>query len=250
MIYEDGYRSAWRLNGVSKATWSDGASIGHVASANVTSSIDSDAPSIDSADVELSAASPAVGSYVRLWMDARQSGALARVPIVTGRVAPSTSEVMGMLRTKSDISVESVLKPAEDADPLVGVGVGVRSGEDAEKLHRRNEEEGRRQAQIHGSPAVFCSFKEHRQGKGHQRDLVHPDIIGQVRDRGGRTEKAAGPPSGPEMETVEYRADRCGPREESPPVRHHPGGADRTGQHQEPDRQGHVHVAPQLQHPV
>lgn len=116
MIYEDGYRSAWRLNDVSKATWSDGASIGHVASANVTSSIDSDAPSIDSADVELSAASPAVGSYVRLWMDARQSGALARVPIVTGRVAPSTSEVMGILRTKSDVSVESVLKPAEDAD--------------------------------------------------------------------------------------------------------------------------------------
>lgn len=115
MIYEDGYRSAWRLCGVSTATWSDGASVGHVSSANVTSSIDSEAPSIDSADVELSAASPAVGSYVRLWMDARQCGALARVPVVTGRVAPSTAEVMGTLRTKSDVSVESVLKPAEDA---------------------------------------------------------------------------------------------------------------------------------------
>lgn len=115
MIYEDGYRSAWRLCQVSTATWSDGASVGHVSSANVTSSIDSEAPSIDSADVELSAASPAVGSYVRLWMDARQCGALARVPVVTGRVAPSTAEVMGALRTKSDVSVESVLKPAEDA---------------------------------------------------------------------------------------------------------------------------------------
>ena len=115
MTYEDGYRSAWRLCDVSKATWSDGARVGHVASASVTRSIDSDAPSIDSADVELSAATPAVGSYVRLWMDARQSGALARVPIVTGRVAPSSGEVMGTLRTKSDVSLESVLKPAEDA---------------------------------------------------------------------------------------------------------------------------------------
>lgn len=115
MIYEDGYRCAWRLCPVGEATWSDAASVGHVVSANVTRSIDAEAPSIDSADVELSAASPAVGSYVRLWMDARQDGALARVPIVTGRVAPSTAEVMGTLRTKSDVSVESVLKPAEDA---------------------------------------------------------------------------------------------------------------------------------------
>ena len=116
MRYEDGYTSSWRLCSVSARSWADEASMGHVASASVTRSIDSDAPTIDSANVELSAEAPATGTYVRLWMDARQDGTLARVPIVTGRVAPSTTEVMGTLRTRSDVELESVLKPAEDAE--------------------------------------------------------------------------------------------------------------------------------------
>lgn len=114
MIYEDGYTSSWRLALVGDLSWADESDLGHVASASVTRSVDSDAPSIDSANVELSTTAPAVGSYVRLWMDARANGELVRVPIVTGRVTPSTAERMGALRTKSDVAIESVLKAAGD----------------------------------------------------------------------------------------------------------------------------------------
>ena len=105
MIYEDGYTSSWRLTLVDDMSWADESDLGHVASASVTKSVDSDAPSIDSANVELSSTAPAVGSYVRLWMDARANGELVRVPIVTGRVTPSTAD-----RARSEVS-EVVLPP-------------------------------------------------------------------------------------------------------------------------------------------
>jgi hypothetical protein len=116
MRYEEGYTSSWRLCAVDDLSWEDGADLGHVVSASVTHSIDADAPSVDSANAELSASAPAVGTYVRLWMDARASGELVRVPIVTGRVTPSTAERMGALRLKSDVAIESVLAPAEEAE--------------------------------------------------------------------------------------------------------------------------------------
>lgn len=114
MQYEYGYSSSWKLIAVDPLSWADGDVLGHVTEASATKSIDSDAPSVDSGNFSLSAPAPEVGSYVRLIMDARADGILSRVPIITGRVAPSSCTRMGALRLKSDVTIESVLKPAED----------------------------------------------------------------------------------------------------------------------------------------
>lgn len=116
MRYEYGYTCGWRLVGVDPTSWADAGGLGHVSEAGVTRSVDGDAPTVDSADATLSAPAPAVGTYARLWMDARARGELARVPVVTGRVEPSTSEVSGGLRVSSAVTLASVLAPAEDAD--------------------------------------------------------------------------------------------------------------------------------------
>ena len=113
-MYEAGYESTWRLCSVDPYSWADTTELGHILSASITRSINGTAPSIDSANVELSSEPPAIGSYVRLWMDARSKGILKRVPIVTARVAPSSSDISDNLRVRSDVALDSVLKPAEE----------------------------------------------------------------------------------------------------------------------------------------
>ena len=124
MDYSRGYAAAYRLVRVDPDLWGDGAEIRRVTGVSLTTAIDSDAPSVDGGTVDLDSAYPGDG-YVRVWMDAEQSGLAERVPLGTYWMVESDGAPQD---GGSECELRSVLWPASEAK--VPVGTRCRRGQD------------------------------------------------------------------------------------------------------------------------
>jgi hypothetical protein len=115
MDFSAGYASSFRVVRLDHASWREDGVIDRVSSLSVVHSIDSDAPLVDSADLELD--SPAEGEcYVRVYMDCDQHGSRTSVPLGTFLLESVSGD--GPSRTNAELW--SVLKPAEERTLPVG----------------------------------------------------------------------------------------------------------------------------------
>ena len=117
MDFSRGYSSAFRVVGLD-SSWSEIGQIGAVTSISITRDASSDAPLLDSADLDLDA--PAVDeSYVRVYMDATQDGSTTSFPLGTFLLESSGGET-GAGTDWSTAELWSVLKPADERKLPVG----------------------------------------------------------------------------------------------------------------------------------
>lgn len=124
MDYSLGYSASYRLMRVDADTWGDTVEIHRVTSISLTSAIDSQAPSIDSGTIDFDSAYPGDG-YVRVWVDAEQSGVLSRVPLGTYFMTESDGAPPD---GGSEASLLSVLYPA--SNETMPTGTTCRIGQD------------------------------------------------------------------------------------------------------------------------
>lgn len=111
MDFSRGYTAAFRAVRLD-SSWAETGSIGALSSVSITRDSSSDAPLLDSADIDLDA--PAVGEcYVRIYMDAAQDGSTTSFPLGTFLLESSGSE-MGVGSEWSSAELWSVLKPADE----------------------------------------------------------------------------------------------------------------------------------------
>lgn len=118
MDYAAGYSASFRVVRMDAGAWREEDEIARVSGISIMHSIDSDAPLVDSADLELD--STALGEcYVRVYMDCSQHGSRVSVPLGTF-LLESVSGEGGANSAWSNAELWSVLKPAEERELPVG----------------------------------------------------------------------------------------------------------------------------------
>lgn len=118
MDFTKGYSSSYRIVKVDAASWTETEAINRVTSVSITHDIDSKAPRVDSADLEVDSM-PMGECYVRVYMDCRQNGSRTSVPLGTF-LLESTGSEGGAFSTWSTAEMWSVLKPADERILPVG----------------------------------------------------------------------------------------------------------------------------------
>lgn len=117
MDFSRGYTSAFRVVGLD-SSWSETGPIGSVTSISITRDASSEAPLLDSADLDLDAPATEEG-YVRVYMDATQDSSTTSFPLGTFLLESSGGE-SGAGSEWSTAELWSVLKPADERILPVG----------------------------------------------------------------------------------------------------------------------------------
>lgn len=126
MNWSSGYSAAFYLRTVDSATWRGTDRI-EVTGGNISRSL-SDLQ--ESADLECINYENQAEQWIRVWMDVRQNGDAAHVPLFTGLAVSPDQDIDGTLR-KNTVQCYSVLKPAQDVLLPRGwfAGEGMNGGE-------------------------------------------------------------------------------------------------------------------------
>lgn len=123
-----GYRSAFRLMEVDRATWADLEEVASLRSVAVRRG-DESLVETATAVVRRGPADPFGERWCRVEMVAEQGGEVELVPVATMLFAPAREEFGGFGSNQADLEARSVLSPAQDEVLLAGTYVA--AGEDA-----------------------------------------------------------------------------------------------------------------------